>query len=92
MRPLLLLSVILLSAACPVLAQESAKPNVKVNEYLKAAEDKFSAGLNGCHNVRLALMAGNNPALYGQPIQKQLDKLRQYATQYATRCGLKVSG
>lgn len=60
-----------------------AKPNPTVNDNLNAADGLFRTGQNGCSNVSIAIVAANNPAIYGTATAQQRMELQRYAK----RCG-----
>ncbi len=62
-----------------------ARPNTTVNDNLNAADGLFRTGQNGCSNVSIAIVAANNPAIYGTATAEQRAELQRYAK----RCGLR---
>jgi hypothetical protein len=62
-----------------------AKPNTTVNDNLNAADGMFQSGMNGCPSVSMAILAVNNPGIYGTATAQQ----RADVQRYARRCGLR---
>lgn len=72
-----LVAVFALSAA-PALA------NKHVADNLNAADGLFNAGMDGCTSVSMAIMAYNNPDIYGSNTVSRSEVAR-----YARRCSLR---
>ena len=56
-----------------------AQANSHVNDNLNAADQMFSAGIDGCTNVSIAIMAANNPSIYGPTSTSLKSELKSYA-------------
>ena len=67
------------------LVGSTALANTHVNDNLNAADGMFRAGMDGCPSVSLAIMAANNPSIYGPVSSSQ----RREVAEYASRCGLR---
>ncbi len=74
-----------LAAMLLIAGAAHAKPNATVNDNLNAADGLFRAGQNGCSNVSIAILAANNPTIYGTATAQQRSELQRYAK----RCGLR---
>jgi hypothetical protein len=53
--------------------------NTSVSDNLNAADGLFKAGMDGCDNVSIAIMAANNPDVYGPVSADQVSELKKYA-------------
>ena len=59
--------------------------NSFVNDNLNAADMMFNAGMDGCPSVSGAILAANNPQIYGQTSSSLKAELKTYAQ----RCNLR---
>ena len=75
---------IILSSAAVLLTAMPALANKHVADNLNAADGLFSAGMDGCSNVTIAIMAYNNPGIYGANTVSRSEVAR-----YAQRCSLR---
>ena len=62
-----------------------AHANSVVRDNLNAADGLFNAGMDGCSSVSIAIMAANNPGIYGSTSSSQ----RAEVARYARRCNLR---
>ena len=69
-----------------VLAGSPALANTFVNDALNAADGLFNVGEDGCIMVTQAILAANNPDVYGGSISSSQ---RREVAEYAARCGLR---
>ena len=64
-------------------------PNVLANPYvndnLNAADQMFNHGLDGCMNVSMAIMAANNPSVFGPTASNLKSEIKSYAN----KCNLR---
>ena len=72
-------------ALASALSGSAALANSYVNDNLNAADGMFNVGMDGCTNVTMAIMAANNPNIYGPTSSS----LRREVSKYASRCGLR---
>ena len=72
-------------ALSSALAGSAALANSYVNDNLNAADGLFNAGMDGCPSVTVAIMAANNPSIYGPTSSS----LRREVAKYASKCGLR---
>tara|TARA_B100001093_G_scaffold492764_1_gene534210 strand:+ start:101 stop:343 length:243 start_codon:yes stop_codon:yes gene_type:complete len=59
--------------------------NSYVNDNLNAADGMFNAGMDGCTSVSGAILAANNPQIYGPTSSSLKAELKTYAQ----RCNLR---
>jgi nucleoside-specific outer membrane channel protein Tsx len=79
MKKLLLIAGLLIASAQPAAA------NTYVNDNLNAADQMFKLSMDGCPSVSIAIMAANNPDVYGPTSSS----LRSEVARYARRCSLR---
>ena len=75
---------IVLSSAAVLLTAMPALANKHVADNLNAADGLFNAGMDGCSSVSIAIMAYNNPEIYGANTVS-----RSEVSRYARRCNLR---
>ena len=75
----------LLIASFLALSALPATANSHVKDNLNAADGLFNAGMDGCSSVTLAIMAANNPGIYGPVSSSQ----RSEVARYARKCNLR---
>jgi hypothetical protein len=68
-----------LSAPQPVPQSDTSAKNTTVTDNLNAADGLFKSGQDGCSSVSLAIMAANNPDVYGPVSPEQVSELKEYA-------------
>ena len=74
-----------LSAPQPVPQSDISAKNTAVTDNLNAADGLFKSGQDGCSNVSLAIMAANNPGVYGSVSPGQVSELKEYAAKCRLR-------
>ena len=79
MKNPLLIAGLLAFSVLPAIA------NTHVNDNLNAADGMFNAGMDGCTNVSVAIMAANSPSTFGPVSSSQ----RSEVARYARRCNLR---
>lgn len=63
----------------PVPESVTSGKNTSVSDNLNAADGLFKAGMDGCTNVTVAIMAANNSSFYGPVSADQVSELKRYA-------------
>ena len=74
----------ILGAAIALTGASAAQANQHVADNLNAADQLFNYGMDGCTNVGIAVLAYNNPDIYGPNYVS-----RDEVARYAQRCNLR---
>ena len=75
----LLFAGLLIASALPAMANSTLRDN------LNAADGLFKVGMDGCSSVSIAIMAANNPGIYGATSSSD----RAEVARYARKCNLR---